>query len=347
MKKRTSALLVIISGSLMMLAILIFVLAGGAVYAAPQACVPGPHSGHITANEEWCQADSPHQLTGAVIVDPGVTLTIEPDVVVQGANSAELLVQGDLQALGTVSQPITFTSVADSGGGQWAGLVFNGGTGHLRYATVRYGGWAWNSAGFPSNIIVQNVLTGEVRLENCQVRNSQNAIYTEYGLYINNSRATINDTTFSGNGNGGAAAPLYITGAGSVVTMTGNIFTANSRNRIALAPGAMMGHDTTLTPQTTLQGYQLENDYTVPPTVTLTLEPGVTIMGQGGTELIVQGDLQALGTANQPITFTSVIDSGGMQWAGLVFDGGTGHLRHATVRYGSSSNYEVFLGRKP
>ena len=46
--------------------------------ASPRACVPGPHNGHITADETWCLSDSPHELSGDVTVDPGVTLTIEP-----------------------------------------------------------------------------------------------------------------------------------------------------------------------------------------------------------------------------------------------------------------------------
>ncbi len=289
-------------------------------------------SGVITQSTTWDVGGSPYVLTSDVTVNPGVTLTIAPGVTVQGGDNVELKVQGDLQALGIPGQPITFTSVSDSGGGQWAGLVFDGGAGRLRHATVRYGGGT-TSAGTYSNITVQDALAGEVVLENCQVNDSRNVVRTEYGLYINNSRATISDTLFSGNGNGGAAAPLYIAGASSVVTMTKNSFSGNlPRDRILLAPGAMMGHDTTLTPQTV--SYELGNDFTVPSTVTLTLEPGVTIMGGDGIELTVQGNLQALGTPGQPITFTSVADSGGAEWAGVFFDGGTGHLRHATVRYG-------------
>lgn len=47
---------------------------------------------------------------------------------------------GGLQAVGTPAQPITFTSAQNSGPGEWSGLVFDGGTGRLRYVTVRYSG---------------------------------------------------------------------------------------------------------------------------------------------------------------------------------------------------------------
>jgi hypothetical protein len=60
----------------------------------------------------------------------------------------------------------------------------------------------------------------------------------------------------------------------------------------------------------------------ITPSVTVTVEPGVVVMGNNNTELKVRGHLQAVGTPTQPITFTSATDSGPTQWAGLVFDGG-------------------------
>ena len=110
-----------------------------AVVQAPP-CTPGPHSGTISADETWCAADSPHQMTGDVTVAPGVTLTVEPGVVAKGATTVELQVQGHLAAIGTPAQPITFTSSVDTAYNQWSGIVFEGGTGELDYTTVRYGG---------------------------------------------------------------------------------------------------------------------------------------------------------------------------------------------------------------
>jgi len=217
-------------------------------------------------------------------------------------------------------------------------VLFDGGTGHLRRAVVRYGGGGSNSAGIYSDITVRDTLAGEVLLESCQVLESYSAYHTEYGLYVNNGRAIISDTLFSDNGNGGAAAPFYIAGADSFVAMTGNAFTGNSRNRIVLADGAMTAQDVALGPHTGLQGYELTVDHTVLPAVTWTLEPGTVFFGQSGVELAIKGDLQALGTAVRPITLTSLTDTGKGQWSGVVFDGGTGHLRNTEVRYGGQGN---------
>ena len=115
----------------------LFLAAGPAVagpaHAAPGACVAGPHSGTITADETWCVADSPHLMSANVTVAAGVTLTVEPGVTVQAANVA-LIVNGQLEAAGTDEAQIVFTSQSDSGPYQWAGITFDGGTGTLRHA---------------------------------------------------------------------------------------------------------------------------------------------------------------------------------------------------------------------
>ena len=126
-----SGLIMAIAGLLLLVLLLSGLGANGPASAAPQACVPGPHSGVIAADEEWCLADSPHLLSSDVTVSAGVNLTIEPGVIVQGSRYVELLVQGHLEAVGTPTQPIIFTSSADTGPTEWSGLAFDGGSGHL------------------------------------------------------------------------------------------------------------------------------------------------------------------------------------------------------------------------
>ena len=58
----------------------------------------------------------------------------------------------------------------NTGANQWSGLVFDGGTGELDHATVRYGGQpnsintTCGSSGLGFNIAVRNVQAGEVRM---------------------------------------------------------------------------------------------------------------------------------------------------------------------------------------
>ena len=366
-----------------------------------------PHTnvcGTISTNTAWPLSGSPYVLTCGVTVAAGVTLTVEPGVMVMGQSGTQLQIRGDLQALGTPTQPITFTSALDTGPSQWYGLVFVGGTGHLRHVTVRYGGQPiYNPAALSGNIDLIDVLSGEVLIEDSLVtagnngidmtnsrvtiRNSQitanvaQGVLLRYtpsqvtidsstiannvhsGMYFSNNSTipiVVSNTTFRNNGASmNNSYGLYADGASTALTVSGCTFLDHTKHPVAVSPASLVGvtfsdntfsgnnpdrilvKAGTIAANTTLvpSGGPLELDdgVTVAAGVTLTVEPGVMVMGQSGTQLQIRGDLQALGTPTQPITFTSALDTGPSQWYGLVFVGGTGHLRHVTVRYGRNN----------
>ncbi|MDA2924968.1 Ig-like domain-containing protein, partial [Acidobacteria bacterium AH-259-L09] len=107
----------------------------------PGATVVG---GLISANTTWLLADSPFRVTNHIIVTSGVTLTIEPGVVVEFAGFFFLQVDGTLRAVG--SAPITFKAAAGNSVG-WDRLRFTStsvpfdsltGTGSvLEFVTIR------------------------------------------------------------------------------------------------------------------------------------------------------------------------------------------------------------------
>ena len=77
-------------------------------------------TGFITANETWT-SDEIYELDGKVIVNSGVTLTIEAGTIIKGAEgtgtlaSALVVAQGGkINSCGTATQPIIFTSVLDN-----------------------------------------------------------------------------------------------------------------------------------------------------------------------------------------------------------------------------------------
>ena len=315
-------------------------------------------SGHITTDTIWTTANSPYVLTSDVIVDPGVTLTIQPGVVVQGQSNAELLVQGNLLAIGTATQPITFTSSTNSGPGQWQGLAFGGGVGNLEHVVVRYGASGNNSLGQKSNVTIIGV-TQTVRIANSAILSgSYGGGLGDYGLYIANGRVTITNTRIAGHGSdANVDYGLYAIGH-SALTLSGNtfannagypvrveaddlgglsdnIFSGNGHELVRVGGGSVVA-GSRMAAQTGLEGYRAEGTLSVPAGVTLTIEAGIKAMFPTGNELTVRGHLAAVGMVTQPITLTSVNDSGPGQWEGLVFDGGTGDLEHVVVRYGAS-----------
>lgn len=101
--------------------------------------------GIIEANETWT-ADNIYVLDGRVVVNEGVTLTIEAGTIIkaedgQGSNASTLIVDrgGKLIANGTADKPIIFTSVNDDiqvgekestleveDAGQWGGVIILG-----------------------------------------------------------------------------------------------------------------------------------------------------------------------------------------------------------------------------
>jgi len=77
-------------------------------------------TGILTADETWT-ADRFWFLDGKVVVDAGVTLTIEPGTIIKGAEGTESLASalvvakgGKIMAEGTADQPIIFTSELDN-----------------------------------------------------------------------------------------------------------------------------------------------------------------------------------------------------------------------------------------
>ena len=105
---------------------------------APPVNVPGVDkpvvvvSGEVTGAETWVNSNY-YVLRGAVFVRDGGTLTIQAGTRVIGEtwSNGTLIVSrgGRIEAVGTASQPIVFTSdqpVGGRGRGDWGGLIING-----------------------------------------------------------------------------------------------------------------------------------------------------------------------------------------------------------------------------
>ncbi len=104
-------------------------------------------SGSISSNTTWSGVDTV-KVTGNIIIDNAVTLTIDPGILVEFQGHYYIKINGRLLAVGTVSDTITFT-VSDTTGYHnyshtgWNGLMFwaaaSNDTSKLVYCKLQYG----------------------------------------------------------------------------------------------------------------------------------------------------------------------------------------------------------------
>lgn len=84
-------------------------------------------AGAVTSDTLWRLEDSPIDVSADVMVESGVTLSIEPGVEVKFESGSSLIVNGSLCAVGTDANRIMFTSKKTiPAAGDWDGIQFYG-----------------------------------------------------------------------------------------------------------------------------------------------------------------------------------------------------------------------------
>ncbi len=146
--------------------------------------------GHLTSDTTWVSNDT-YRVIGDTYVDSGVTLTVTPGVRVEFADGFSLKVEGSLNATGTPTEPIVFTSSrTQPAPGAWGDIEFranNSGHFTLKYCRIEYANHA----------IIINSPAEEIIVQNEFVNNSESGIHI-YG----DSNATITGNTITFNKNG-------------------------------------------------------------------------------------------------------------------------------------------------
>jgi hypothetical protein len=184
-------------------------------------------SGLISTNTNWTKANSPYVVTGNLAVESGVSLVIEAGVEVRINSNTSILINGEIVALGTVSDSIKFTAnSATPTKGYWGKILLSstavetrfeetscsdawvcnntdGDSGKIadkpfactyssgsvfRYCTIEYGGSLDSSANACLEIMGRKVL-----VENCGIRYSSG-----HGIYLE-SNSLVRDCIIENN----------------------------------------------------------------------------------------------------------------------------------------------------
>ncbi|MCP4550146.1 MAG: hypothetical protein GY835_27105 [bacterium] len=315
-----------------------------------------------------------YQVTGSITVNNGVTLTIDPGVVLKFNIGTRLTVDGNLQAVGGPLQDeqIYFTSIYDDNapapfgddtnldgnatipeGEDWSSIIFNdlaSDASHLRYCSIFYAGRS-NTGSIICN-------DASPTIEDCQL------LAGHYGVRCNDeSHPILRNTEI----NAMDDVPVAIS-IESDPTFDNLAFESSSDNgfdAIGILGGTLMGSNTLRIRGATLGVNPIDNivyillsDFTVDGGGQLTIDPGVVIKPKTSVDINVYGTLIMNGTADpdSQIVMTSFKDdnygvpgdtnndgsttSPAMgNWGIIDFkEGSGGSIVNATLRFGGSSS---------
>ena len=316
------------------------------------------------------------------------TLTAQPGTIVKAIGGYTelhgeclLCVEGTLDAVGSEDEPITFTSINDNsvGGatgsgtpktGDWAGIgAVADGSLDLEHADLRYALYAVGvEEGSGSLVLRGDAFAGSFWSVYGETSGSATIADSSFsipagsfgGVSIVAPDPTVQDNAVNDDASDERAAFAVGSSSLDLGRLTGNTMTGSAVGSFAI--GGALGVSGTLPKES----YPWEigpapsaSNLNVPSGVTMSVEPGTIVKAIGGyTELhgecslCVEGTLDAVGSEDEPITFTSINDNsvGGDtayeevkpgSWAGIVAhpsatEDPTITLKNAIVTYGAS-----------
>lgn len=271
MKKRKR--LFLLGGLSIILPVILFLLGQVGVREVQGKLPAGgtPVTSDIMTDTTWTLSGSPYFFSQSINVAPSATLTIEPGVTVLGEGEATYLyVLGHIAAVGTVSQPITFTTIImPPFVFSWGGLTVMG-SGDLAYVNLEWGNYLGAFDLSPTGLSIRDSRIAYSYLDAL-------AIGVDVFHLVD-----IQDVTIDGNNDRIVLAPVV--------------------------GGNNLGGSASLKQYDGLEGYILGfGSLTIPEDITLTVESGVSIGARG--PLIVEGHLEALGTPDLPVVFRARSDA--------------------------------------
>lgn len=334
------------------------------------------HAGIVSADETWTAAGSPHRVTSAL--DIRANITIEPcaRVVVSNtsisvgtdSNAGSLTARGTSQLVDGKKdvRPILFEAADKTQG--WVQLgVYPKGKVDLSIAAIVDGGG--ESSGESGALLAKGVaggtndgeITRNLTVDRVVIERSKS-----YGVHLDGWGTFTEASNKLWIQNGGSAKlpsairlePGIASTLPKTIALTGNV-----RDEILVRTNKTFMPDDTFVdrgvPYHVVGLLRVSPGKDNAPPVKLTIEAGVTLgfdaaVGAGifvGDSQARQGVLQAVGTADKPIVFTSAAATKAAgDWAGLYFHSsppGAGKISHARIEYAGAANQSKGFGCGP
>ena len=325
----------------------------------------------ITTNTTWGPTGTVvgdiFWVRNSIGINPGVTLTIEPGVIVKFDLFRNLTISGTLTAAGTVGNEIVFTSIRDDVGGDtngdanatvpnasdWAGLIFPDAAPDLSvldYCDVRNAGYFLAAA--------LTFVSNNSTVSNSVIRKSY------YGVDCQGSAApTLSNTSIEAS----TQTPIVLDFTATPVLSSLVFSSANNGYDAFGLRGGILSSIATLPQRGATVGanpianvtYVLLSTLTIASGGGLTIDPGVVIKPvSGGLTVNSGGNLTMNGTAatGDTITITSINDdnfglpgdtnnNGSItapapgNWNRILFEqGSTGSVQYCRLKFGSNAS---------
>ena len=175
---------------------------------------------NLSGNLSGTLGPGTYNVVGNCMVQSGVTLTIQPGTTFQFNGNYNWTIYGQIDAVGTETQPIAFMSQ----GASWGGLKFNPGASTntvLEYCTIE-NGYASSGGGM-------YIANGGITLRNCEITNCQatsgGGIFAQSG-----TAALVIDGCYIANNTAGNGGGMYFNVCNGSVVKNSEIAYNSSTN---------------------------------------------------------------------------------------------------------------------
>lgn len=291
--------------------------------------------GTLTTDRVLVSSSEPYVLcrSGASVTG-GATLAIEPGVTIVAEPGAALRVRTDsvLRAIGSEADPILFAGV-DPTPGSWTGIWLESSAqeNELSWVEIAHGG----TSSYANLYLDQSA---SIRISNSTFRDAGT-----WGVHVADSSVSLPDfraNRFHGN----SLSPIRMF-ANQMRWIDGDSrFTGNGQDLIEIRQGTLSG-DPHVWRRTTVP-FLLAGSVSVD--TRLEVQPGFRLLaadGAGSIRIRRDGSISAVGTADQPIRFTSASGEPGA-WSGLWIESDRNNeLRFVEIAHGGRGSLDnIYLG---